>query len=126
MSPRCTRCGRFDYHLTERITQPANGYQGEESEALCPRCLRLAQRGWTVCYEEVADRDGTAQPCDRPAFGQRMDPESLRPYPVCRNHHRPPFRLCRWQSGDRSRCIEHDAPWPMGEDWCNLAFEVAS
>src|SRR5690606_14255200 len=101
---RCDRCGRFDNHLTERITQRANGYQGEESEALCPRCLRLVQyvgqHGWNECYEEVAGRDGDAEPCDRPAFGLRLDPENLRPYPVCRKHYRPPFRLCRWQSGD--------------------------
>lgn len=44
-----------------------------------------------VCHEEVADADGHAAPCNRPAVGWRVDPEENQPYPVCVTHHRWPY-----------------------------------
>jgi len=43
------------------------------------------------CHEEVADRDGYAEPCEKPAVGWRIDPEENHPYPVCVTHHRWPY-----------------------------------
>ena len=38
------------------------------------------------CHREVADRDGIACPCDRPAVGLCPDFDGGAPYPVCRRH----------------------------------------
>ena len=76
VSARCGRCGRYDNHLTERIIQRATPYQGEESEALRPRCLRLAQHEWTFC----------SLLCGRSAFDVLRDGHGE--YPVCRVHAR--------------------------------------
>lgn len=39
------------------------------------------------CHETVLDRDGTEQPCGRPAVGYRADHDPDEdPYPVCRRH----------------------------------------
>lgn len=121
----CRRCGKF-VGRNGSIEIEHFGMSNEVASVTgeCARCLALQSHGWTVCHEEVADRDGDAVPCDRLAFGERIDPENLRPYPVCRKHYRPPYRLCAWVFGGRAYCTEHDAPWPLGESWCYKAFEA--
>jgi hypothetical protein len=88
---RCDDCGRYSSVLTEVVLIPPNHYSDGSTCILCARCLRLFDEGYTECHEEIADRDGTAQPCERRAFDLRIDPEFGQPYPVCRAHYREPF-----------------------------------
>lgn len=41
------------------------------------------------CHEEVADEDGMAEPCNRPATTTRTDPDDGHEYAVCDNHKEP-------------------------------------
>lgn len=120
MTARCDRCGRFDAHPTGVIVQAASPYQGEDDMVLCARCAGLHYSGWSECHESVTDSDGVEVPCERPAYGVRIDPTFGGPYPVCRRHCRPPYQMCEWgQWYDGPLCLTHDGRRSDESDWCD-------
>lgn len=94
--------------------------------------MRVVGEDWTLreCHEEVADAEGYAVPCERPALGWRIDPEDNQPYPVCATHYRWPYAeewvaaeaaLARVTALANKSCENYDKP---GQDCITAGPEV--
>lgn len=80
---------------------------------------------YILCENTFVDRDGYEGPCDRPAVGYRIDIDFGTRYPVCRQHHVPPFERCDDAGGTVRVCTVHYGVWRDDSGWCDKAFEVA-
>ena len=79
---------------------------------------------YVLCDNAVEDKDGDLGPCERPACGYRIDEEFGSRYPVCRQHHVPPFERCDDANGTVRVCTVHYGMWRDESGWCDKAFEV--
>lgn len=87
----CVKCGRAlpasagsqEPAPAETSAPPSTGGGGRGSggSSAASAAAPVAE----VCHEGVT-RDEQFQPCDEPAVGSRLDPESREPYPVCWRH----------------------------------------
>lgn len=112
-----TSADRSDEHLWLRIPglgRPAKVHPTWEME-------------YILCDNVDVDRHGNEGPCERPAMGYRIDTDFGNRYPVCREHHVPPFEACTWRFGETViRCKVHGGDLVVADsDWCDKAFEVA-